>query len=193
MSLAVCAKVDLVLPMSKRMRRLLALDQASHTTGWSVFLDNKLEAWGHFDVDDEVIGERLHKIREKVAQLIADYDINELAFEDIQLQNNVVNNVQTFKTLAEVFGVIWELAVMLGIPHTAVLAGTWKSTLGIAGKNRLEQKRNAQAFAQNRYGIKCTQDEADSLCIGTHMLIKHGLAEKPATKTSVADEGFNWG
>lgn len=175
------------------MRRLLALDQASHTTGWSVFLDDKLEAWGHFDVDDEVIGERLHKIREKVAQLIADYDINELAFEDIQLQNNVVNNVQTFKTLAEVFGVIWELAIMLEIPSTAVLAGTWKSTLGIAGKNRPEQKRNAQAFAQARYNIKCTQDEADALCIGTHMLIKHGLTEKPTVKTKVEDEGFNWG
>ena len=60
----------------------------------------------------------------------------------------------------------------LEIPHTAVLAGTWKSTLGIKGKNRVEQKRNAKAFVNEKYNIKATQDEADAICIGTHMLTK---------------------
>jgi len=49
-----------------------------------------------------------------------------------------VNNVSTFKILAEVFGVIYELATELEIPNTPVLAGTWKSTLGIKGKTRPE-------------------------------------------------------
>ena len=50
-------------------------------------------------------------------------------FEDIQMQGNVANNVQTFKTLAEVFGVIYELVTELNLPNTAVLASSWKSTL----------------------------------------------------------------
>lgn len=154
------------------MRKLLALDQASVTTGWSVFFDDKLEAYGKFTIKEDDIGERLYKIRENVKSLIQKYDINEVAFEDIQLQNNVQNNVQTFKVLAEVFGIIYELVTELEIPHTAVLAGTWKSTLEIKGKNRPEQKRNAQAFVVNTYNIKPTQDECDAICIGTHMIRK---------------------
>jgi hypothetical protein len=59
-------------------------------------------------------------------------------FEDIQLQNNVQNNVQTFKTLAEVFGVIYELATELDLRNSAVLASSWKSTLKVRGKDRPE-------------------------------------------------------
>ena len=177
--------------------RLLALDQASRVSGYAVFIDGKLETYGKIVSEYDDIGERLHYIREKVSKLIADYDIDHIAFEDIQLQKTVngvesVNNVQTFKVLAEVFGVIYELAISLEIPYTVILASTWKSTLLIKGARRDEQKRNAQAFAQNTYNIKCTQDEADAICIGTHVLVKSGLAQKPKTKTSLGDDGFDW-
>jgi hypothetical protein len=45
--------------------------------------------------------------------------------------------------LAEVFGIIYELATELNIPNRAVLAGTWKKHLGIKGRTRPEQNRNA--------------------------------------------------
>jgi Holliday junction resolvasome RuvABC endonuclease subunit len=86
------------------------------------------------------------------------------------MQNNVVNNVQTFKVLAEVFGVISELCVELKVPQTAALASTWKHTLGIKGKDRTAQKRNAQQWVIDTYGIKPTQDECDSICLGSHHL-----------------------
>lgn len=62
------------------------------------------------------MGERLEYIRNKVKKLIEDNNITEVVMEDIQLQNNVVNNVQTFKKLAEVFGVISELLTEMKIP-----------------------------------------------------------------------------
>ena len=170
------------------MSNLLALDQASRVSGWAFFKDGELKKFGKFSVDDDDIGERLYKIRENVKTLIETYDIDEVAFEDIQLQNNVVNNVQTFKILAEVFGIIYELVTELNIPHTAVLSGTWKSTLGIKGKNRPEQKRNAQAYVNTMYGIKATQDECDAICIGSHMTNK----PKVSTPLKPADEGFDW-
>ena len=79
-----------------------------------------------------------------------------------------VNNVQTFKALAEVFGVLYELCIDISVPVGAVLAGTWKSTLGIKGKTRPEQKRAAQVWVEQTYGIKATQDEVDAICIGAH-------------------------
>ena len=104
-----------------------------------------------------------------------------VVFEDIQLQNNVVNNVQTFKVLAEVFGVIYELVTELNIQNEAVLAATWKSALGVKGKNRPEQKRNAQAHVVDKFGVKPTQDECDAICIGEY-----------ASKVFVSNESYDW-
>lgn len=149
---------------------LLALDQASRVSGWSVYYDNKLIAIGKFSVDDEDIGKRLLKIRMEVRRLLVDYDIDYVIFEDIQLQGNVANNVQTFKVLAEVYGVISELLTELQIPYSTVLATVWKPVVGIKGKSRDEQKRNAQKYITEKYNIKVTQDEADSACIGEYYI-----------------------
>ena len=148
--------------------RVLALDQASRTSGWAVFDDGKLVTYGKFTADQADVGDRLHFIRMRVSKLIDDYDIDEVVFEDIQLQGNVANNVATFKSLAEVFGVLYELFVMLKMPRTAVLSTVWKSTLGIKGKDRTAQKKAAQAWVEKTYGVKPTQDECDAICIGAH-------------------------
>ena len=107
---------------------------------------------------------------EAINKLIEEFNINEVAFEDIQLQENVTNNVQTFKVLAEVFGVIYELVTELKIPNSATLASVWKSALNIKGRTRPEQKRNAQQYVLDTYGIKATQDECDAICIGTYIV-----------------------
>lgn len=153
------------------MSKLLALDQSSRITGYAIFENAKLIHYGKFSVDDDDIGIRLLKIRQNVHNLIEKYDINELVFEDIQLQNNVQNNVQTFKTLAEVFGVIYELATELDLRNSAVLASSWKSTLKIRGKDRQEQKRNAQTLIEKTFNVKPTQDECDAICIGLHHIL----------------------
>ena len=168
------------------MKRVLALDQASRTTGWAVFEDKNLVTFGKFTATEEDIGERLYEIRCHVDKLISDYNIDEVVFEDIQLQNNVLNNVQTFKVLAEVFGIIDELLTEKKIPHTAVLASSWKSTLSIKGKTRPEQKRNAQSYVEKTYGVKATQDESDAICIGSHYTQKNAQADK------IVDGGFSW-
>lgn len=106
--------------------------------------------------------------------LIEAHSIDYVAFEDIQLQGNVANNVQTFKTLAEVFGVIYELVTDLEIDHEAVLSSSWKSTLGIKGRTRPEQKKNAQTWVINTYGVKPSQDASDAICIGAHTILHGG-------------------
>lgn len=126
------------------------------------------------------IGDRLEFIRNKIRKLIEDNQIEEVIMEDIQMQGNVVNNVQTFKVLAEVFGVISELLVEMKIPQSAVLASSWKSALGIKGRARAEQKQNAQKWVVDTYSVKPTQDECDAICIGAHRN-KH-----------TPDIGFDW-
>ena len=164
------------------MSKLLALDQSSRITGYAIFEDGKLVKYGKFEYSSDVpIADRLYGIRETVIKLISAYNINEVVLEDIQLQSNVVNNVQTFKVLAEVFGVLSELCIELNLPQSAVLASTWKSGLGIRGKDRAAQKRAAQDWVVSTYGVRPTQDECDAVCIGSYIC-----------KNSSSTEGFSW-
>lgn len=158
------------------MSRLLALDQASKVTGWAIFEDGELKSYGKISLDDPNTDTRLVQLRQNIQTLVADYNIDEVIFEDIQQQNNVANNVQTFKVLAEVYGVVSELLQELQIPHSTVLAASWKSTLGIKGRTRAEQKKNAQLYVEQNYGIHVIQDIADAVCIGTHHIKKNKCA-----------------
>ena len=144
------------------MSTVLALDQSSHTTGWAVFKDGKLHDYGKFTFDDEIVGVRLKKFRLKIEELIDTYLPDEVVFEDIQEQRNIL----IFKILAQVQGVLMELLTFLGIPYSTIMAVTWKSALGVKGRARAEQKRNAQQYVTNTYGINVVQDIADAICIG---------------------------
>lgn len=161
--------------------KILALDQSSRITGWAVFANGALSTHGKFDAESagSNIGKRLTYIRNKIIKLIEEYDIQKVIIEEIQLQGTV-NNVVTFKTLAYVQAVIIELLNELNIPYDIVGSSTWKSTLGIRGRARAEQKKNAQIYVNTTYGIKATQDECDAICIGTHYI------------NNSSDDGFDW-
>jgi hypothetical protein len=45
------------------------------------------------------------------------------------------------------------LLTELKIPYTTVSASAWKSTLGIKGKDRPAQKRNAQVYVKETYKV----------------------------------------
>lgn len=156
-------------------RAILALDQSSQVSGYAVFINGQLETYGHFTFKDSDIGARLGKIRNKVIELIDSYNINELVLEDIQLQQNVGSNVATFKILAEVLGVLLELANYYNIKATVILASSWKSKLKFKARQRQQQKAEAQELVNRLYGIKATQDEADAICIGTCYLVSDNL------------------
>ena len=161
--------------------KLLALDQASRTTGWAIFDDEELIDSGTFTLKSDDIGERLVDYKKHVEKLICDNDIEEVAFEDIQMQNQI-NNVQTFKILAEIFGVTQEYLVEQGHSYHVVSSNTWKSQLNIKGKQRAEQKKNAQIYVLEHYNKKVSQDESDAICIGSCVILQN--------KNKKTD--FNW-
>lgn len=158
--------------------KLLSLDQASRITGYAIFEDSKLITYGKIELEDEDVGLRLVVLRNKVKELIDNYNIDFVAFEDIQMQTSVGSNVKTFKVLANVFGVILELVTELKIKYDIVSSNTWKSTLKIKGRKRAEQKQNAQKYVEETYNVKATQDECDAICIGAHV--------------SSLEDGYSW-
>lgn len=162
--------------------KVLALDQSTRITGWAVFADGALQDYGKFDAENAGadIDKRLTYIRDKVAELINTQGIDKVLIEEIQLQNTVGNNVVTFKKLAYVQAVIIELLNEISIPYEIVASSSWKSTLGIKGRARAEQKKNAQIYVNTTYGIKAIQDICDAICIGAHYTKTNTLA------------GFDW-
>lgn len=157
------------------LNNILALDQASRTSGYAIFQEDNLIVSGTFTYDDDDFSLRLVKIRNKVISLIEQYNINKILLEDIQLQGQT-NNVETYRKLAEVRGVLSELACEMKIPHEIIHSQTWKSTLGIKGRDRNTQKRNAQAYVAQTYNKKVSQDESDAICIGTHYILNNKSA-----------------
>lgn len=153
------------------MSNLLALDQSSHTTGYTILKDGKIIDVGHFDLNQSDLGDRLVALRQKIEWLIEEYHINEVVFEDIQLQDvngNKETGIKTFKILAEVFGVVHELLTEKNINFSCVLPIKWKAHFKIAGKGRAQEKKLTQAYVNKTYGLICTEDEADSLCIAMY-------------------------
>ena len=162
--------------------KLLALDQASRISGWAIFEDNELIKSGTFTLKSDDVGERLVDYRQHIEKLIVENDIDEVAFEDIQMQTQV-NNVQTFKVLAEIFGVTQEYLAEHKHSYQIVSSNTWKSKLQIKGRTRPEQKKNAQLYVLEHFNKKVSQDESDAICIGASIILN-----KEKHKSD-----FNWG
>lgn len=158
--------------------KILSLDQSSHISGYSVFDTDtsQLIAYGHFTFEDSSLDIRLVKIRSTVQSLIEEYHPSKIYLEDIQYQTNIGSGVTTYKALAEVIGVISELVAEIGLPCELIHSQSWKSTCGIKGRARAEQKKNAQQFVQHTYGVQATQDECDSICLGAHAIQKEACA-----------------
>ena len=150
--------------------KILALDQSSRTTGYAIFEAGVLLTSGTFTVSNPDLGERLVKIRQTVEKLVDENGVDKVAFEDIQLQNNVPNNVATYKILSEVLGVVQEFCAEREMPYEIVHSQTWKSALNIKGRTRPEQKKNAQKYVLDTYSLKVSQDESDAICIGTYAM-----------------------
>lgn len=153
------------------MSNLLALDQATHTTGYTILKNGKILKVSHFDCIGNDLGDRLEQLRNNIDNLIKEYDINEVVFEDIQLQNvngDKETGIKTFKMLAEAFGVVHELLTELDMKYAVAQPIKWKAYFKIAGKGRTQEKKMAQAYVKKTYGITCTEDEADSLCIALY-------------------------
>jgi Holliday junction resolvasome RuvABC endonuclease subunit len=64
------------------MSKLLAVDQSSQVTGYTVLDNGKIIVVSHFECTGD-LGDRLVKFRKKIINLIEEYDIDEVVFEDI--------------------------------------------------------------------------------------------------------------
>lgn len=161
------AKEDLA-PVDSKF--IIALDQSTQITGYSIFQNKELIAHGIFNPSGDY-EHRIVKLRAWLLDKLASLKPNvEVYFEDIQLQDLGRGNigVVTYKKLAHVQGALIVTCIEEGVPYHIVPAATWRSTCGVKGRVRSEYKPAAQKHVLEKYGIQATEDEADAICIGEH-------------------------
>ena len=174
-------KLDLstkVIPKKKGITRILSLDQATHDTGWAIFDGNNVIKFGVVSLGTGELDMRINKLKIWLANMVEIWKPDKVVMEDIQLQEkkqdrswendtgNNVMNVNTFKTLAQLQGVLadylYEKKVKYEFVHTAV----WRERCGITGKYRTDKKKSAQLKILDWFNLSVTNDEADAICIG---------------------------
>lgn len=162
----------------KNTYRVLAFDQATITSGWSLFDNEELKGYGHWTSSGSKSTEKIALTKYWFVSMIKKYNPDVVLLEDIQLQKFQVNGnegdaVLTFKKLAHLQGVLKNYLYENGIPYEVVSPSTWRSYSEIKGKTRSDKKRNAQLKVEKLFNVKCTQDEADAILIGRYGARNH--------------------
>ena len=173
-----------IVPKKKNIQRSIGLDQATHSTGYSIFDDGELIYAGTFEAaaDDEI--ERDIEIKNWLIQLIANWKPDLIGIEGIQLQqlNNKTVGVTTYQTLARLQGILMATCVEQRVDYIICPPATWRSHCEVKGRTRADRKRSMQTKVKEWFDISVSDDVADAIGIGKYINDKH--------KKKV--EIFNW-
>lgn len=152
--------------------RVLALDAATGITGYSIYDDRVLVSYGTYKVDKNLpTEERINMIKKWLVAALQEWEPDFVGLENIQLQSFGHNNyqVETYRTLANLQGVLIDTLFEACIDHDLVYASQWRKYCDVGdGTGRENKKRQAQDKVKLWYNQDCTQDEADAICIGKY-------------------------
>lgn len=162
---------EIIKPKVKDEYRVLALDQASRVTGYSIFDGDKLTSYGVFETTNEDEGKRCHEVKVWLISMIENWHCDLIGIEGIQYQENM--GVTTFQTLARLQGILIELCIELGIPYVICPTNTWRSHCGVKGRARADKKKSMQLIVKEKYDISVSNDIADAIGIGKYVAESH--------------------
>lgn len=165
---SICDHTSEIKQKKKRTNRIIALDNATHITGWSVFDDTNLVSYGKYTTKSSETSDRILEMGDWLSNLLEQWEPDTIILEDIQQQNNV----STFKVLAKLQGVLEYISKKYNIEYYIIPPSTWKSNAGVKGKSRVDQKKSAQLIVQQLYNIQATQDESDAILLGKYGIDK---------------------
>ena len=176
-----------VTPKPKGARRVFALDQATHVSGYSIFDDNVLVTSGTFTTSEEDEIARDHELKNWLINMIEVWKPDLLGLEDIQLQQFQRGiGVTTYKVLAHLQGILMETAYALGIDFVVVSPSTWRAHCGVKGRAKADRKASMQRLVKEWFDINVVDDESDAIGIGKY------VTEKITIKKKVNIEVSEW-
>lgn len=171
-----------VVSKKKGEKRILALDQATKISGYSIYDGAQLVKYGTHSAYGDEQEEKLSDVRCWLINMINIWQPDFVGFEGIQFQENLQGGqrmgVTTFEALARLQGAIMVTCKEMGIPFAIYPTNTWRQGCGVKGKTRSEKKRSMQLLAKEWFDVTVTEDEADAIGIGKHTAAQFGKTTK---------------
>lgn len=163
--------------------RILALDQSSHKTGYAIYDDQNLIAYGVYESTKEMPFDRIKTACDWLDSMIANWKPDEVGFEEPQYNPggndaDAIRAHDTFKLLSQIMGALMITASRAGCIVNTVLIPTWRHHCGVKGRYRTDQKRSAQMLVKQWHDILVSDDESDAICMGKYFSDKH-IKQKP--------------
>lgn len=153
--------------------RVLALDQATHTTGWSIFDGKELIKYGHFESKLSEQTARNHEIKLWLINMIDNWQPDVIGIEGIQFQimedGQHSMGITVFESLARLQGVMLDTAYELNVESKVCHTQKWRAHCGVKGRKRSDKKRSMQLLTKEWYDVNVTEDEADAIGIGKYV------------------------
>ena len=146
--------------------RILALDQATHISGYAVFNNKNLIEYGTFEATGENDIERSVQVKQWLISLIDQFEIDFVGLEGIQYQTAA--GVTTFETLARLQCILAATCYEEKIPYKIAPTNTWRLHCGVKGRTRPDRKRSMQRLIKEWFNLTPTEDEADAIGIGKY-------------------------
>lgn len=156
------------LPKGKGVYRTLGLDQSSQATGWSVYDDKKLVAYGVFNASKSTPLNRIVELCDWLVSMIDSWKPDLVGIEETQYNAKFAGGHNVFKLLSQVMGAVMITTAREKVRVETVLIPTWRKHCGVKGNKRADQKKSAQVLVKRWHDITVSDDESDAICIGKY-------------------------
>lgn len=134
---------------------IMGVDGSTKSTGYSVFKDKELIAYGVIKAEDEDWRKRIAIQGPQLAKLLANYRPDKIYMEDVPLK---AQNPLTLVQLGAVQGFFYGLSATFEIPIVFIKPSNWRSPMGLfdgtrEGTKRAEMKRKSIEKANELFGL----------------------------------------
>lgn len=154
--------------MEAQEQVILALDVSTTSTGYALYVGDKLTKYGYVKPTGKDWLVRVRKMADKVAEIDKEYSIDTVVIEDTFF----LKNIKTVKKLCLAQGIL--LGQLPKANLIQVFPNTWKKHFGLGkGKaTRDEQKQTSISVAETMFliGHGINDDEADAILMGRYVL-----------------------
>lgn len=148
------------------MSVILAFDQSTTRSGYSVFIDGKYDHSGLVDKHkNKDLQSRFKEMYEGIHEVIDAEKPDTVVIEDTQMQGG---NGATYKILCQLQGAIMGMCYAMDIMFHVIAPSQWRSALKFRQGpkvKREELKSQSIEFAKNEFGIDRYEDEMEACCI----------------------------
>lgn len=147
------------------MQKVLAFDQSTKISAYSIFINDKYVDCGVIDLHKiKDTSERIRAMGVELGNIITKYHPQKVVIEEVAQQSNPL----TLKLLARIQGVIIGFCAAHNIETYIIEPSKWRSTLHFhqgSGVKREELKAQAIKYVKDIYGLDLSEDSCEAICI----------------------------